>query len=216
MVTQKLQQIGQGANSRIYEGYYSGIIYNGTVALKQFNYASGATFVKARDTHAKIKRAGLPTLTLFEKGQLDGEEFLVLEHINTSATYKYVSYNTVNNGGASDAEDARLALKLDNITDFTAFLEKAKKNVEQYTLHDVSVYFDAYFFGSELLTESTLDYKIVDLDNIEFFDHNYSFKEKREINLSNFKDAIDGFVRCFVTDSLTKNSLRQEIEDILK
>lgn len=196
MITKKIQQIGQGANSKIYLGEFKQGTFHYKVALKQFNWNSQLRITKTIETYNKLWKAGIPTLAFCQEGRFEGEEYLVMEHINLDSNYKYVSYNTLNTGNTADAEAIRKEVKLEKIIDFSDFLENMKSELAIATQENISLDFDSYFFGSHILNSSTLTYKIVDLDNVEFFSR-YN-KDNFELNLSNFKDAIIGFINHFV------------------
>ena len=86
-------------------------------------------------------------------------------------------------------------------------------DLKRITSDNISLYFDCYFFGTYLESKSIISYKIVDLDNIEFWN---KFKTDNFIsNKLNFKDAIIGFVNYFVNDKYINSHLRI-IEEVLK
>jgi hypothetical protein len=196
MIIQKLQEIGQGANSKIYLGEFQQGTFHGNVALKEFSWNSVYKISNTIATYQKLKSAGIPTLAFCQAGRFEGQEYLVMEHINLDTKFKYVSYNTLNTGHKADAELIRAEIKLEEIIDFSYFLYTMRFEIANATQENISLYFDSYFFGSEIAKSSKLTYKIVDLDNVEFF--NKYKKEHFELNLAYFRDAIIGFIKYFV------------------
>lgn len=95
-------------------------------------------------------------------------------------------------------EELRIGL-LESFADKQSDWRKKVYNSQQYaSQQDVLIEFDSYFFGTQKLSEiSTIDYKIVDLDNI----YTATGKKSNELydeNVLAFERAICGFIRYFV------------------
>lgn len=164
-----------------------------------------------------IKNIGLPTLKTVEEFEFENQIGIKTEDLNYQKEWIYVTYNSLysdsrkmvdmlsqnfikidENKKSPEYEEFRYRNKLKEITNFEDFIKGVKIDLSLATERDVLIEFDSYFFGTRRDSDtSTIDYKIVDLDNI----YTNTGKTKKELladNISEFKRAIKGFVKYFV------------------
>ncbi|WP_426095155.1 hypothetical protein [Flavobacterium sp. DSR2-3-3] len=208
------EEIGGGANSKIFEAELVGS--NTKIVLKEFYMSNDYRINGTVEKFEKIRSKHFPKLNFLQKLTFQNKNYLATEHINLKDDFIYVCSNSIHNSRNTSickAESQRRENKLDEILDFENFLNEVLRDLKRITFDNISLYFDCYFFGTYLRSESTISYKIVDLDNIEFWD---KYESDNFINnKSNFKDAIIGFVNCFVNDKYINKHLKI-IEKVLK
>lgn len=105
----------------------------------------------------------------------------------------------------SEYEQTRYLQKLKVVTNFQEFLTVTKQDIEKATQKKIVIDFDSYFFGSDITSStSSLEYKIVDLDNI-YKKSDCNIDEIRQYNIEEFDRAIRGFIEHFVDISSQQN-----------
>lgn len=171
------------------------------------------------NNYRTVKNTGLPTLNLVEKFQFGRKIGIRTEDLNYMQDKIYVTHNSLYsdsrkivamlsqhiikidlNKKSPEYEEFRYRNKLAVITNFEEFVFKTKKDLMHASQQDVLIEFDSYFFGTQKLSEiSSIDYKIVDLDNI----YTATGKKSNELydeNVLEFERAICGFIRYFVNE----------------
>ncbi|PZR29152.1 MAG: hypothetical protein DI535_03825 [Citrobacter freundii] len=157
----------------------------------------------------------LPTLQSLSLDTLNGRPALVTQDLNFGQSRLYVSPNSVYSEQhrqvelltglilykesvdkfMSPYEQYRYQHKLSQIRDLSQFVAQMKKKLEEVSLRGVFIGFDAYFFGSDKGEVSSIDYKLMDLDDVTQEETNSNLDE---INWREFTIALNGFVRKFV------------------
>lgn len=164
-----------------------------------------------------IKNIGLPTLKTVEEFESKNRIGIKTEDLNYQQDWIYVTYNSLysdskkmvnmlsqnfikidENKKSPEYEEFRYRNKLKEITNFKEFMKGIITDLSLATERDVLIEFDSYFFGTQRDSDtSSIDYKIVDLDNI-YTNTGKTRKELLADNFSEFKRAIKGFVKYFV------------------
>ncbi|HUI33190.1 MAG TPA: hypothetical protein VLY84_06210 [Dysgonamonadaceae bacterium] len=163
-----------------------------------------------------INKIGISTLRIVEEFNYEGKKGIRTEDLNYRKEYIYVTYNSLysdeqkmidslnpyiktdENKKSPEYEEFRYRNKLKDITNFEEFIKVVKNDLILATKKDILIDFDSYFFGSKKSSDiSTIDYKIVDLDNI-CTNTGKTQKELLNDNISEFKRAIKGFIKYFV------------------
>ncbi|WPU99060.1 hypothetical protein SNE26_23900 [Mucilaginibacter sp. cycad4] len=178
---------------------------------------SDSTIEKFIINHRIIKELGLPTLKKVEKRSIGGISGIVCENLNTSEDKIYVSPNSLysesqqlayalNKGVLTHkerleslAEEFRYRNKIAELTNFREFLITMGGELALASRKNVLIEFDSYFFGTQKHeTISALEYKIADLDHI-FINEDLDYSELFDRNCSEFKRAMSGFIKYFVS-----------------
>lgn len=188
----------------------------------------------------KIKESGLPTLKFLEKGLKKNTEqysLLITENLNDNH-FIFVSPNSVKeekcfnlkelllnydinkterygeSGKKYTGSDSELSLakkKINKINNFNQFIEAMFLDIKRASKHNLSMHYDAYFFGVEKDTdEISLRYKIADFDGIVSVDNNSIDYSK--YNIGTAYEAIQGFLNLFVIDEKI-NKYHKILED---
>ena len=220
-----MQLLGQGGVWKIYRIDNEKSVFR---IPKGFAEISIQTFIK---NYKFINSIGIPTLERVEKFELNGKIGIKCDNVNFPAERVYVTYNSLYSDSHKYldllsteitgnkkkrevclAEEFRYRNKIVQITNFKEFILDVKSDIKLATKRDVLIEFDSYFFGTQRQNSvSSIDYKIVDLDHI------FTKTCKNEVdlygtNFSEFKRAISGFLKYFVTDE-NRNKYIDELEE---
>ncbi|WP_300659790.1 hypothetical protein [Fluviicola sp.] len=167
-----------------------------------------------------MKTLNIPTLKIVERYECDGQKGVKTEDVNYQKDKIYVSHNSLYSDSkalvdklsrrffetkeprvSSEYEEFRYRNRVDEITNFDDFLHQIGKDLEFVSQQKVVIDFDAYFFGTERDSkDSAIDYKIIDFDLIRQV-KNYSVQEIYKENSLEFRRAIEGFIRYFITEA---------------
>lgn len=227
MVLDKEHFIGEGANWEIYRINEK----LDTIIIRVPKFDLGNKINNYLNNYNIVKSTALPTLSRVERSYYNNVEIVITEDLNNQLERIYVSPNSVISDvqkqlnqiqqlqfdyikdfrDSPDAEKYRQEHKLDQIIDFDLFLNAAKDDIWKASILDVYIAYDCYFFGTEMHTlHSTLDYKIVDFDDI-ITNTKRKTNKLYTINLIEFKQAITHFAECFVNEGEQKNTYLKAI-----
>ncbi len=171
-------------------------------------------------THSLIKSLNIPTLKVVEKYEHNGKKGVKTEDINCQKDKIYVSYNSLYSDSemlmhelrkstlgieevkvSSEYEEFRYRNRIDEISNFDDFIYKTEQDLGFVSQKKIVIDFDSYFFGTERNSkESLIDYKIIDLDLIRM-ERNSTIQWVLDQNISEFRRAIEGFIRYFISEA---------------
>lgn len=186
--------------------------------------------------HQLIKEIGLPTLLTGKEILADGRTGIMTEDLNYRQHRLYVTPNSLQTNAdrkkeielgkyfpginkkviRSPYEKQRHKKKLSRITNYEIFLAQIKSDLITATDNHIFLEYDSYFFGTDIAEHSSIDYKLVDFDNVEIMENHTALYAK---NVDHFVEIFNRFTHSFIKKKykdqyIINDSKRRQIFDV--
>lgn len=164
------------------------------------------------EVYGALTNTELPTLEFFQRATMVNsgrkEDFVITENLNR-ADRLFVSPNSSLRFSDGNIAERNLSdNKVNEIVEFSSFVDEFFKDIEIKCPKNISIYDDAYFFGVKIGSRYTdISYRICDFDSIEIWDD--PSRDFTETNVNSGARALSSFSMQFV--STQRSQIYQDI-----